>query len=77
MSQLGVRCHYHKDLDSEDGFVVLVILDVSLHILTLLRSVVDDSKFNVEHSHLLDLFETNMLANTHLCMFSSTSYQCS
>lgn len=43
-----------KDVDSEDGFTVLVTLDVSLYSI-LLGSFVYDFEINVEYSQLLDL----------------------
>lgn len=42
-----------KNAGSQDGFIVLIILDVTVRIL--LRSFVCDFGINVEYSHLLDL----------------------
>lgn len=51
---MGADAIIIKDVDSEDGFTVLVTLDVSLYSI-LLGSFVYDFEINVEYSQLLDL----------------------
>lgn len=51
---MGADAIIIKDVDSEDGFIVLVTLDVSLYSI-LLGSFVYDFEINVEYSQLLDL----------------------
>lgn len=51
---MGADAIIIKDVDSEDGFAVLVTLDVSLYSI-LLGSFVYDFEINVEYSQLLDL----------------------
>lgn len=51
---MGADAIIIKDVDSEDGFTVLVTLDVSLYSI-LLGPFVYDFEINVEYSQLLDL----------------------